>query len=104
MNGVFPAALAGGDLIGAGGDDLVGVHVGRGPAAGLEDVDDELLVELPVDDLLRRLLKQAAAAVVEHAELMIHLPRRPFDQSECRDESSVKAQIRDGKILHRPRG
>ena len=35
---------------------LVGVHVGRGAAAGLEDVDDELVVVLAVDDLLGRLL------------------------------------------------
>ena len=46
--------LAAEQLVRAVGDDLVGVHVGRGAGAGLEDVDHELVVELAVGDLVRR--------------------------------------------------
>ena len=38
------------------GDHLVGVHVGRGAGAALEDVEPELVVELSVDELLAGLL------------------------------------------------
>ena len=36
---------------GAVGDDLVGVHVGGGAGAALEDVELELVVELAVDEV-----------------------------------------------------
>ena len=58
MDRLLSAALARGDFIGPAGDHLVGVHVRRGAAAGLEDIDDELRVELAVDHFLRRLLDQ----------------------------------------------
>ena len=34
------------------GDDLVGVHVGRGAGAALDDVDDELVVQFAAGDFL----------------------------------------------------
>ena len=37
------------------GDDLVGVHVGGGTRPCLEHVEDEGMVQPPLDDLLRRL-------------------------------------------------
>jgi hypothetical protein len=48
MDRASSSALAGGGLIGDAGDDLVGVHVGRGAAAGLEDIDDELAIVPPL--------------------------------------------------------
>ena len=42
-------------LVGDARDHLVGVHVGRGAAAGLEDVEDELVVVLALGDRLRGL-------------------------------------------------
>ena len=51
------------------GDDLVGVHVRRGAAAGLEDVDDELAVERAVDDVLRGADDRAGEVLVEQPEL-----------------------------------
>ncbi len=44
--GVTREVLGGGQ----GGDDLVGVHIGRGTRAGLEDVDGEMLVAFACDD------------------------------------------------------
>ena len=49
---LLAAQLAAGQLDGAVGDDLVGVHVRLGAAAGLPDAERELVVELPVDDLV----------------------------------------------------
>ena len=46
------ADVAAHDLGGPVGDDLVGVHIGRGAGAGLEDVEDEVVIKLAVDDLL----------------------------------------------------
>src|SRR5437868_5460001 len=48
------ADRAAGELDGAVGDDLVGVHVGLRATAGLEHHQRELPVELAVDHLLRR--------------------------------------------------
>ncbi len=50
VDGIAGADLAAGDLDGAVGNDLVGVHVGAGTGAGLEDIDDEVVVESAVDD------------------------------------------------------
>ena len=74
------------------------------PAAGLEDVDDELVVELAVDHLLRRLLEQLAAFSSSRPELVVHLRRRPLDQPHRGDEPAAKAQVGDREILHRPAG
>ena len=51
----FVAAFAAEHFDGAIGDDLVGVHVGRGAGAGLENIHDELVVPLAVNDFLRGL-------------------------------------------------
>src|SRR5277367_3039237 len=71
MDGVFAAAFTGGELVGAAGDDLVGVHVGAGAGAGLENVDDELGVELAVDDFGGGGLDEVAFFGVDEAELRI---------------------------------
>jgi hypothetical protein len=52
VDGVLGAELSAQDLHGPVGDDLVGVHVGRGPRAGLEDVQHELVVQSSLYDLL----------------------------------------------------
>ena len=44
--------LFAGDLIAAVGDDLVGVHVRLGAAAGLPDDEGEVVIQLPADDLV----------------------------------------------------
>ena len=49
--GYLRAHDAAGHLDGAVGDDLVGVHVGLGAAAGLPDTEREVVVELALGDL-----------------------------------------------------
>ena len=65
VDGFLAAALAGGDFVGAAGDHLVGVHVGRGSGSGLEDVDDELVIEFAIDHFLRGLVDQASFLLVQ---------------------------------------
>ena len=65
------------------GDHLVGVHVGRGAGAALDDVDDELVVQVPGESS-----SQAAgwhgALRVEHAERGIGLRRRLLRRRRAR--------------------
>ncbi len=51
----FFAALAAEQFDGAIGDDLVGVHVGRGAGAGLENIEHKFRVPFAVGDFLRGL-------------------------------------------------
>ena len=55
MHRRFRAELAAEHFVGAVGDHLVDVHVGLGAGAGLPDHQREVIVELAVDHLLRRL-------------------------------------------------
>src|SRR5271169_6341490 len=48
----FAAALPSEQFTGAIRNDLVGVHVGRGAGAGLENIEHKLPVPLAVDDFL----------------------------------------------------
>ena len=66
---VLAAALAGKNLVGAAGDHLIGVHVGRGAGAGLEDIDHELVVQLSLHHLLGSLHDGLGALFVEVAQL-----------------------------------
>src|SRR5690606_33527997 len=52
MNGAPGAQGAAQNLVGPVGDDLVGVHVGGRAGPGLENVQGEVVVQAPVDDLL----------------------------------------------------
>ena len=56
MDGLFSAPFPGGDFIRPAGDHLVGVHVGRGARPGLENIDHELRIKLPVNHILGGLL------------------------------------------------
>src|ERR1700677_3860261 len=52
MDGVFGAHLTAGKLDRAVGNDLVGVHVGLGAAAGLPNTERKFSVEFAFDDLV----------------------------------------------------
>ena len=53
------------DLVRPVGDHFVGIRIRRCPRAGLEDVDDEILVELAYLDFLGRLLNRVGEASLE---------------------------------------
>ena len=66
MDRCLRAHLATQQLDGAVGDDLVGVHVGGGPRAGLEDVERKMIVVGPPSHLSRRLTDGIGKLLVEH--------------------------------------
>jgi hypothetical protein len=101
VDAALAAAAAAQDLVRPSGDHLVGVGVGRGSGAGLVDVDRELVVELAVDDLLRRLEDRGYQFGVEEAELQVDLGGRPLDQAEGGNELAGKGLAGDGEVLNR---
>ncbi len=73
-------------LVGAPGDDLVGVHVRLGARPRLPDNQRKLLIPLAARDLGRRLLDAGCQVVVEHTEPGVDPRRRLLDQPERMDE------------------
>jgi hypothetical protein len=47
------------------GDDLVGVHIGRGAGAGLEDIDRELVVPSSCDHLVAGLCNGVGQSLIQ---------------------------------------
>lgn len=84
------------------GQDLVGVHVGRGAGPGLEDIDGEVLVPVPARDLLGGVLDRRGDVLVEHPQLGVHLRRGTLDARERLDVRPLDALAGDGEVLHGP--
>src|SRR2546425_7705446 len=104
MNNRLVASLAPEKLNGAIGDDLVHVHVRRGPATCLEDVNNKLVVESPLHDLLCRGNNSLALLRVQQSQLHVGSRSRQLDESHSTDEFLRKAQTRYGKVLNRSLG
>ena len=101
MNVVVSAELSTHGHVGEVGDDLVAVHVERGPRAGLKDVDDEVLsVPREVrEDAVARSDDCLRTFFVQGAELAVGEGRRALEQDECADELRMLAQPADGIVL-----
>ena len=82
------------------GDHLVGVHVGTGARAGLEDVDGELVVVFPVGDLGRRRDDRVGLFRCQQPEVLIDLRAGALQQSQSADLSTFQAASGDRKVLH----
>src|SRR3954452_513079 len=67
-------------------DHLVRVHVRARAGAGLEDVDRELVVVLPVCDLVAGGGDPFGEVVIEQAELAVHARRGGLDAAEPADD------------------
>ena len=104
MHRVLAAAAAGEDLVGAAGDHLVGVHVGGGPGAGLEDAQDELVVEAAGEHLRRRLGDRPGNLGGEQPELAVHHRGRSLDAGHGADEVTRHARPADRQVRRRTRG
>src|SRR5205823_3751392 len=89
------------ELGGAIGDDLVGVGVGRRAGAGLEDIQNELVIELArwAGDLLGRLGDGVSLARLQQSKVTIGDRRSVLDAAEGPDEAAVEALAADGKVL-----
>jgi hypothetical protein len=92
MNRCLRTPLATQQLDGAVGNDLVGVHVGGGPRAGLEDVEWKMVVVGLPGHLSRRLTDGIGQLLVEQPELDVHTRCLPFDQPQGGDKPPRKAQ------------
>src|SRR2546427_9998400 len=90
------------DLVRAVLDHLVRIHVRRGPAAGLEDVEREVSVQFPVHHLLARLDDRFADLAVEQSEFHVRLGARHLDQAERVDEPPAEADSAYRKVFDRP--
>jgi hypothetical protein len=77
-------------FIGDSRDHLVGVHVGRGAAAGLENVENELVVVLALADRLRGPDDRRPQLLGEQAEIHVDLGRGFLDQPQRPDEPARK--------------
>src|SRR5260370_7661057 len=92
------------DLVCPVGDDLFGVGVRGRPRAGLEDIDDEVLVELALLDFLGGLLNRVGDAGLEQAELSVDEGRRALDLRQRADEPAWEPQVADREVLPRAFG
>ena len=80
------------------GDHLVRVHVGRGARAALEHVQAELVVQLPVDQLLARSFHPRQDLGVELAAVEVRARGRHLDHAEGPDEVGVEPKFDAGNV------
>ena len=83
--GVF-AELASQDLVGAVGDDLIGVHVQADARAGLENIDDEFAVPFTVDDFLGGLDDGVGTFLIHQAEFFVGFRGGTLDHAQGADK------------------
>ncbi|MGY3680073.1 hypothetical protein ACVWXU_003696 [Streptomyces sp. TE33382] len=86
------------------GDDLVGVHVGRGAGARLEHVDGEVLVPPAPGDLRRGLPDRSGDVRVQHPELRVDLGGGRLDPGQGLDVGALQPLSGDREVLHGPLG
>jgi hypothetical protein len=80
------------------GDHFIGVHVGRGAGAALDDVDNELLMPLAVDDFLAGGDDGAGALGVEQAELQVGLGGGLLDLGQGANQVRVDGNRNTGDV------
>src|SRR5207302_6979759 len=85
-------------------DHLVRVHVGRGAAPGLKNIDDELRVIVSPRKQFGGGLDRPGLGWRKLAQLLVGFRRGGFYESERLQKRSWKPQTADRKILHRALG
>ena len=83
------------------GDHLVGVHVGRGARAGLEDVDRELIVELAVGDAVGSGGDPLGEVGVEQRQLAVDAGRGALDPAQPADDGHRDRLAGDREVVDR---
>ena len=91
-------AAIGIDLLGAVGDDLVGVHVGRGAGTGLVGIDGEVLVVLAFEDFARGLLDDGGFFGIDDAEFAIGAGGGELDETVSMHHERIDGAVGDGKV------
>ncbi len=91
-------------LAGPVGDHLVGVHVGAGPGAGLEDVEREVVVEIADDHLFGGIHDRQRDPLVDQAELAVDLGGMFLDHAESAQKGSGEADPGNREVVAGPCG
>src|SRR5581483_9739087 len=81
-------------------DHLVGVHVGRGAAAGLEYVDRKMIVELAIGDATGSGPNAFGGFFGKVPEIGVDLRGGAFDQAHGANERAWKTQPANREILY----
>ena len=102
VDGRLAAECAAGQLDGAVGDHLVGVHVRLRAAAGLPHDQREVVVEFAGDDLVGGAHDQVARLFPQHAELGVGDRRRLLDDAEGAHHLDRHAFAADAEVVARP--
>ena len=100
----FGAGFAAHELDGPVGDDLVGVHVAGGAAAGLEDIDGEMAVKGARRHLAGRQDDGLGNCRRQQPQVAIDSGRRQLDLPQGADHLTAQPLAADPEILHRPGG
>ena len=101
MDGPVDAArTAAEQLVGAVGEDLVGVHVVRGAGAGLEGVDPELVAVGAAQDFVGGAHDDPGLVGPKQPELAIDLRGGLLDEHDAVDQLGPRRQPRDGEVLY----
>jgi len=95
---VFAAAAPAPDLGRAIRYDFIGVHVRRRARAGLEHIDDEVIVVAALRDLLGGPAYRGGLARLQQAETFVDQGGGGLDQTERRYESTPEAPAADRKV------
>ena len=88
-------------LIGDSRDHLVGVHVRRRAAAGLEHIEHELVVVLALGDRLSGSNNRRSELGIEQTQVQVHPRRGLFDQAHGPDKLTRETEIADLKVTRR---
>ncbi len=104
VNRRLAAQLAARKLDGSVGDHLVGVHVGLGPAAGLPHEQREVIVELALDDLVRRLADEPDRLGRKHLQIPVGERGRLLEQAQGADHRAWKVVVTDAEVVQRTLG
>ena len=87
-------------LVGDGGDDLVGVHVGGGAGAGLEDVNRESIVVLALCNLGGGGDDGVSLLRVQLAGVLVHLSTGSLQEAESANLRIFETTAGDWEVLH----
>ena len=80
------------------GDHFVRVHVGRRPGAALEDVEPELVVQLPVDEFLAGALHAGEDLLAELPAVEVGARRGHLHHREGLDQVRIELQLNPGDV------
>src|SRR4029453_10530864 len=77
-------------------------HVGGSAGTCLEDIDNKLRIEFPVNDFLRRGNDGFPNLRIEQPQIHVGACGGQLDKSQSPDEFTGKTKVADGEVFDRP--